>query len=48
MKKYQLVIVGYGGMGSYHVTLASAADNLEVHGVFDILAENAKPPLKKV
>ncbi|EQC2288389.1 gfo/Idh/MocA family oxidoreductase, partial [Listeria monocytogenes] len=31
MKKYQLVIVGYGGMGSYHVTLASAADNLEVH-----------------
>ncbi|MBC2255811.1 Gfo/Idh/MocA family oxidoreductase [Listeria ivanovii] len=39
MKKYQIVIIGYGGMGSYHVTLASAADNLEVLGVFDILEE---------
>lgn len=48
MKKYQLVIVGYGGMGSYHVTLASAADNLEVHGVFDILKKNVKPLPKKV
>ncbi|EAF1626386.1 Gfo/Idh/MocA family oxidoreductase [Listeria monocytogenes] len=47
MKKYQLVIVGYGGMGSYHVTLASAADNLEVHGVFDILEEKREAAAEK-
>ncbi|MBC2013083.1 Gfo/Idh/MocA family oxidoreductase [Listeria marthii] len=47
MKKYQLVIVGYGGMGSYHVTLASAATNLEVHGVFDILEEKRAAAAQK-
>ncbi|CAM2362962.1 Gfo/Idh/MocA family oxidoreductase [Listeria seeligeri] len=47
MKKYQIVIIGYGGMGSYHVTLASAADNLEVRGVFDILEEKRAAAAEK-
>lgn len=34
-------------MGSYHVTLASAADNLEVHGVFDILEEKREAAAEK-
>ncbi|AIQ52440.1 Gfo/Idh/MocA family protein [Paenibacillus sp. FSL R7-0331] len=35
--KHTVVIVGYGGMGSYHGQLISSNDNLEVAGTYDLL-----------
>lgn len=32
----QMAIVGYGGMGAYHVNLAHASERVRVKGVFDI------------
>ena len=34
--RLQMAIVGYGGMGAYHVHLAHASDRIRVKGVFDI------------
>lgn len=34
-----LVIVGFGGMGSYHVELVGAASGITVTGVYDIAPE---------
>ncbi|MDP4085931.1 MAG: Gfo/Idh/MocA family oxidoreductase [Bacillota bacterium] len=36
---YNLVIVGYGGMGSYHGKLLQEVPNINVHGTFDISEE---------
>ncbi|MNB78665.1 putative oxidoreductase YdgJ [compost metagenome] len=36
-KTYNLAIVGYGGMGSYHVQLIEPIERLTVAGVFDIV-----------
>jgi predicted dehydrogenase len=36
---YNLVIVGYGGMGSYHAKLLKENENINVIGTFDILEE---------
>lgn len=36
-KIYQVVIVGYGGMGSYHGQLISPVDQIKVTGVYDIV-----------
>ena len=39
-KKYQLAIVGYGGMGSYHANrLLSNNPNIQVIGTFDVLEQ---------
>jgi scyllo-inositol 2-dehydrogenase (NADP+) len=38
-KSYNLVIVGYGGMGSYHAKLIKETNNINVLGTFDILEE---------
>jgi scyllo-inositol 2-dehydrogenase (NADP+) len=38
-KIYNLVIVGYGGMGSYHAKLIKETQNINVMGTFDILKE---------
>ncbi|WP_445488734.1 Gfo/Idh/MocA family protein [Niallia sp. 03133] len=38
-KIYQLVIVGYGGMGSYHAKLLKDVQNINVIGTFDIQEE---------
>lgn len=38
-KNYNVVIVGYGGMGSYHAKLIKQAQNISVFGTFDILEE---------
>lgn len=35
-KNYHLVIVGYGGMGSYHAKLLKENQNIEVVGTYDI------------
>lgn len=35
--KYSLVIVGFGGMGSYHVQLIEPCERLEVTGVYDVV-----------
>ncbi|MFD2615903.1 Gfo/Idh/MocA family protein [Terrilactibacillus laevilacticus] len=35
-KKMSLVIVGFGGMGSYHVQLIEGNKNIKVSGVYDI------------
>ncbi|MNW37843.1 putative oxidoreductase YdgJ [compost metagenome] len=35
-KKYNIVIVGYGGMGSYHCHLIEPIKQLSVCGVYDI------------
>jgi scyllo-inositol 2-dehydrogenase (NADP+) len=34
---YNLAIIGYGGMGSYHTKLVQPVDQLQVCGVFDIM-----------
>ncbi|EUJ30276.1 oxidoreductase, Gfo/Idh/MocA family protein [Listeria floridensis FSL S10-1187] len=36
MKKIRLVIIGFGGMGSYHVELAGASKDVEILGAYDI------------
>ena len=38
-KPYNLVIVGYGGMGSYHAKLLKENPTINVVGTFDILEE---------
>ncbi|WP_040206056.1 Gfo/Idh/MocA family protein [Neobacillus jeddahensis] len=38
-RNYQLVIVGYGGMGSYHGKLLKENQSINVAGTYDILAE---------
>ncbi len=38
-RNYHLVIVGYGGMGSYHAKLLKENQNIKVVGAFDILEE---------
>ena len=38
-KNYHLVIVGYGGMGSYHAKLVKENNNIDVVGTFDIQEE---------
>lgn len=40
--KHTVVIVGYGGMGSYHGQLISENPNLEVAGTFDLLEGRRK------
>ncbi|AKG33604.1 Gfo/Idh/MocA family protein [Paenibacillus durus] len=35
--KYSLVIVGFGGMGSYHVQLIEPCERLAVTGVYDVV-----------
>lgn len=40
--KHTVVIVGYGGMGSYHGQLISENPNLEVAGTFDLLEARRK------
>jgi len=37
--KHSVVIVGYGGMGSYHAKLIKENQNLEVAGTYDVLLE---------
>ncbi|WP_239257239.1 Gfo/Idh/MocA family protein [Listeria ilorinensis] len=32
----QIAIIGYGGMGTYHVELTNASDRVRVKGIFDI------------
>ncbi|WP_151734673.1 Gfo/Idh/MocA family protein ['Paenibacillus yunnanensis' Narsing Rao et al. 2020] len=39
--KHSVVIVGYGGMGSYHTQLIKECGRLEVAGVFDLLEERS-------
>jgi len=36
-KNYHVVIVGYGGMGSYHTQLIDPVDQIQVTGVYDIV-----------
>ncbi|MEO3947045.1 Gfo/Idh/MocA family oxidoreductase [Gorillibacterium sp. CAU 1737] len=36
-KPYHVVIVGYGGMGSYHPQLIAPVESLRVTGVFDVI-----------
>ncbi|MCL6571286.1 MAG: Gfo/Idh/MocA family oxidoreductase [Bacillus sp. (in: Bacteria)] len=38
-KNYNIVIVGYGGMGSFHAKLIKETQNINVIGTFDILPE---------
>jgi scyllo-inositol 2-dehydrogenase (NADP+) len=38
-RNFQLVIVGYGGMGHYHKQLIDKVTGLHVHGIYDILPE---------
>ncbi|MDQ0197998.1 Gfo/Idh/MocA family protein [Neobacillus ginsengisoli] len=38
-RNYQLVIVGYGGMGSYHAKLLKENQSINVVGTYDILEE---------
>ncbi|MFD2118096.1 Gfo/Idh/MocA family oxidoreductase [Paenibacillus yanchengensis] len=38
-KKHGIVIVGYGGMGSYHAKLVKDNQSLEIIGTYDILEE---------
>ncbi|WP_160723825.1 Gfo/Idh/MocA family protein [Bacillus sp. USDA818B3_A] len=38
-RNYQLVIVGYGGMGSYHAKLIKDSKNIDVAGTYDLLEE---------
>src|SRR5215217_5143632 len=40
-KTYNLVIVGYGGMGSYHAKLLKENPTINVIGTFDILEERS-------
>ena len=40
--KRAVVIVGYGGMGSYHAKLIKGNEHLEVTGTYDILEERRK------
>ncbi|MEH7082615.1 Gfo/Idh/MocA family oxidoreductase [Neobacillus drentensis] len=40
-KTYNLVIVGYGGMGSYHAKLLKENQAINVYGTFDILEERS-------
>ncbi|WP_150268377.1 Gfo/Idh/MocA family oxidoreductase [Paenibacillus tepidiphilus] len=39
--KHSVVIVGYGGMGSYHTQLIKDCGRLEVTGVYDLLGERS-------
>ncbi|UNL92212.1 dehydrogenase [Paenibacillus polymyxa] len=36
-RKYNVVIIGYGGMGSYHVQLIEPIEQLAIGGVYDIV-----------
>ncbi|WP_068615814.1 Gfo/Idh/MocA family protein [Paenibacillus tuaregi] len=36
-KNYQLVIIGYGGMGSYHGQLIEEVERIQLSGVYDIV-----------
>ena len=38
----QMAIVGYGGMGAYHVNLAHASERIRVKGAFDINASRLR------
>ncbi|MBC1435763.1 Gfo/Idh/MocA family protein [Paenilisteria rocourtiae] len=42
-----LVIVGFGGMGTYHVELVSAADGITVTGAYDISSERMQVATEK-
>ena len=44
-KTYNLVIVGYGGMGSYHAKLLKENQSINVMGTFDILEERCAASL---
>ena len=44
-KPYNLVIVGYGGMGSYHAKLLKENQTINVIGTFDILEERSTASL---
>ncbi|KOP64000.1 dehydrogenase [Bacillus sp. FJAT-18019] len=45
--KHAIVIVGYGGMGSYHAKLIKDNEFLEVTGTYDILEERRKVSLQE-
>ena len=39
MKKINLVVIGYGGMGSWHTRFAKESDCVNLAGVYDIKEE---------
>jgi len=39
MKKINLVVIGYGGMGSWHTRFAKDSDCVNLAGVYDIKEE---------
>ena len=39
MKKCKLAVIGYGGMGGWHVQHALDSDVVELAGIYDILPE---------
>ena len=39
MKKIQLAVIGYGGMGGWHTRHALESDVVELRGIYDILPE---------
>ncbi|OKP95943.1 Gfo/Idh/MocA family protein [Paenibacillus sp. P46E] len=45
-QKHTIVIVGYGGMGSYHTQLIEENGRLEVAGTFDLLEERRSASVK--
>ncbi len=46
-KIYNMAIVGYGGMGSYHTKLIEPVDSIQVTGVFDINKDRMKAAAEK-
>ena|SRR5690625_1602113 len=42
LKKYAISIIGYGGMGSYHVKLLNKMDRFNISGIYDIAEERQK------
>ena len=39
MRKINLVVIGYGGMGGWHVQHALNSDTVNLLGIYDILPE---------
>jgi predicted dehydrogenase len=46
-KIYNMAIVGYGGMGSYHTKLIEPVDSIQVTGVFDINKDRMEAAAEK-
>lgn len=46
-KKFGIVVIGYGGMGSRHCMLLSQTECVEVKGVYDILEEKNEAARQK-